>query len=287
MSAAPQSPIGTPPEASPPRGLHPPVAPTSAIACAKPVRPAPRLRLSVILKQLRDEAYGNDGSEASADAALPVGLDAAASPPSGDAAADERAPGDKKQRRRTPSHVTVGEIVDRTREAGFGVILAFLAICSVPFPGVSVPFGLVIAYGAVQMIIGMHKPWVPRSIRQRRISLAVLDWISVRIPRWTSWLEVLVRPRFTIMTRGIFWTLCGVGILIQAIGLSLPLPIPGSNLFFVVPIVLYAIALLETDGLLMLVAYTVTVYQVVFLIKFWDTLVGMVRAALAFFGVHI
>jgi hypothetical protein len=66
-------------------------------------------------------------------------------------------------------------------------------------------------------------------------------------------LERLIRPRFTFMIAGPFWTACGIGMLVQGLALSLPLPIPGSNWVFIIPIILYGIGLLESDGLLIMV----------------------------------
>ncbi|MFO0839739.1 MAG: exopolysaccharide biosynthesis protein [Phycisphaerae bacterium] len=271
-----------------------------------PTRPGRRLRLSIILTQLRDEAIGEETPESPADSGassvcaetatnsqepaprrLSGATDFRSEGPDRETPRDQQPSSAPRKRLRARSHVTIGEIVDRTREAGFGVLLAFLAIAALPIPGVSVLFGLVIAVGASQMVIGMHKPWVPRVVRNRRISVKTLDWISVRVPRWTAWLEVLVRPRFTFMTRGFFWSLCGLAVLIQGLGLALPLPIPWSNSFFALPIVLYAIALLESDGLLMLVSFTISVYQIVFVVKFWDMLVAGSRQILSYFGVTI
>ncbi|TWT40934.1 Exopolysaccharide synthesis, ExoD [Phycisphaerae bacterium RAS1] len=182
-----------------------------------------------------------------------------------------------RRRHREKSHLTVGRIVDATQSAGFGFVLALLAVCSVPLPGVSVPFGLAIAFGALQIIIGLHRPWLPSVIRNHRVSVRTLIWLSFVLPRWTSWMEVAVRPRFEFMSRGALWSLCGVGILIGGVGLSLPLPIPFSNLFFVIPLLLYAIAAMEADGLMIMAAHALTAYQVLFVVRFWEKIVDVFR----------
>jgi len=225
------------------------------------------MRLSTVLAALRDEVAAEHAKAAAEHAASTAGADPAA----------------EVSRFRVKSDVSVGEIVDRTREAGFGFVIAFLAICSVPLPGISVPFGVAIMYGAVQIMIGMHRPWLPAALRRHRVSVATLDWLSGVLARWTSWIEKLVRPRFEFMTRGPFWSLCGLGLLILGFGLSLPIPIPFSNLFFVVPIVLYSIAMLERDGLMMMIAHTLTVYQIELIIKFWDLIWRTIHATIGWF----
>lgn len=176
--------------------------------------------------------------------------------------------------------LSIGDIVDGTHHAGFAVMIAILALCSVPLPGVSVPFGAAITFGAAQMVIGMHRPWLPRWVRARRLSVRTLRWIGVTLTRWTAWLERLTRPRFEGLTRGAGWSLCGLTLIWHAIGLSLPLPIPGSNLFFIIPILIYAIGLLESDGLLVMVGHAITAGHAAAAAAFWHVVAeGLGRAA--------
>jgi hypothetical protein len=131
------------------------------------------------------------------------------------------------------------------------------------------------------MIVGLQRPWLPARLRRVRVSPRVLRWLRGRLVRWTAGLEHLVRPRFEFLTRGAFWTLCGVCILSQALILSLPLAIPGTNVPFMATILLYAIALLESDGLLVMVCHTIIVVQVVLAAVFWEIISGAVGQALA------
>ncbi|MBI5865743.1 MAG: exopolysaccharide biosynthesis protein [Planctomycetes bacterium] len=195
---------------------------------------------------------------------------------------EEPVPTDRKGRRGSQSaksNLTIGEIVDRTAQAGFGFFIGLLAIVSIPFVGLSTPFGLTIVVGAVQMIFGLDRPWLPRVIRRRLVSLRVLRALSDRVARWTAGVERIIRPRFEFMTYGPLWALCGVCISIQAFGLALPLPIPGSNWPFIFVIVLYSIGILERDGLLLMVAHTLTVAEIALAIASWDKLVEALHKA--------
>lgn len=243
-----------------------------------------RLRLSTVLADLQKEVEsahhdhaGDD--DASAHQSHADDRDRANPPAAADPDPDPRTAsgGKRKKRRRTPSDVTVGEIIDRTREAGFGFLIAFLAVCSFPAPGLSVPFGVAIVFVSIQIVFGLHRPWLPKSLRRHRVSLKTLNWIGNTLARWTSWMEYIVKPRFAFLTRGVLWSLCGLGMLILGIGLSLPLPIPFSNLFFAIPIVLYAIAILEADGLLIMLAHTLTVWQCMFIYRIWNQVVHLLH----------
>lgn len=178
----------------------------------------------------------------------------------------------------------VGDLVDRAAHAGFGFLVGILALISGPFVGMSTPFGLAIAFGAVQMMIGLERPWLPRFIRRIRVSPRVLRWLSERLARWMKKLERLVRPRFELLTRGPFWSLCGFCILIEALLLSLPLPIPGSNFPFILTIVLYSIGLLEKDGLLVMLSHAFVAVQVALALAFWGAVRAALQSGLHWFG---
>lgn len=229
-----------------------------------------RLRLSVILASLAREG---DRRNLEAPAAPPLPTDSQASRPLS-----------RKEKRRIRTDLSVGEIIDRADHAGFGFMIGFLAISSIPFVGLSTPFGLAIALGAMQMVVGGERPWLPNRLRRHRVSLATLEWLSVRVARWTGGLERLVRPRFEFMTRGLFWSLCGLCVMAMALGLALPLPIPGSNALFAVPIILYAIGLLESDGLLIMLCHAIVAVQVALAIAFYSVVVEAVVRAVSWVG---
>lgn len=195
--------------------------------------------------------------------------------PAGEAHASQGSPTTLESRppRKVRTSLTIGDIVDRTRKSGFGFLTGFLALIAVPFVGLSTPFGLVIAVGAIQMIFGMSRPWLPAWVRRHAVSLATLNWLSHRLSRWTAGLERAIRPRFEILTAGPFWSLCGFCILLQAVGLALPLPIPGTNWPFIIVIVLYAIGLLERDGLLVMICHALTAVEIVLAFRFWHLIV--------------
>lgn len=229
---------------------------------------APRtmLRLSSILANLCDNADANPSADSQV-----------ASP----AESTSNAPPVARRFRKKPralSYLTIGDIVDRTSHAGFGFLLAFLALVSIPFFGLSTPFGLAITFVAIQMVIGRKRPWLPKNIRKRHISWTTLNWITTRLARWSAGLEKLIRPRFTFLVRGPFWIVCGMAVVFQGLGLAMPLPIPGSNWFFILPVLVYAIGLLEDDGLLILAAHAITVTEIVILLRTWKVVTDALQS---------
>lgn len=237
----------------------------------------PILRLSSILAGLcaPSAELGHEDADSGAGVAESETASATHAP-------DETASPPRKRRfhrkPRIPSFLTIGQIVERTSHAGFGFILAFLALVSVPFFGLSAPFGLAVSFVALQMIIGLRRPWLPRNIRKRHVSITTLNWLSTKLARWTAGFEKIIRPRFTFAVRGPFWIACGVALFAQGIGLALPLPIPGSNWVFIFPILVYAIGLLEDDGLLIMAAHALTVVQVALIASAWNVVVDTLKS---------
>ena len=144
-----------------------------------------------------------------------------------------------------PETLTVGELVDKASSAGFGFLIGILTLIAIPFVGLSTPFGLAIALIGAQMMIGREQPWLPKRARRRVLKMLMLDRVLRLLARRTRWLARTTRRRWeaVISTR-----LVGLGVTLLALGLALPLPIPGSNIVFIIPLFIYAIGVLERDG---------------------------------------
>jgi hypothetical protein len=168
------------------------------------------------------------------------------------------------------ANLTVGALVDKAAESGFGFLIGVLTLIAIPFVGLSTPFGLAIALLGAQMMIGRREPWLPERARRRGLTMAMLDRVLALLARRTRWLTRQTRRRWelAIQPRAI-----GVGVVLLALGLALPLPIPGSNLVFLVPLFLYAIGLLERDGLWIALGHLAAAIDMALLAVFGATVV--------------
>lgn len=157
-----------------------------------------------------------------------------------------------------PPPLTLGDVVDRTAHAGFGFLLAFLGLIAIPFFGLSTPFGLAVAFLGGQLLAGQQHPWLPGFLRRRVLPAGAVRWLAEKLARFATRLERLVKPRLLGVVRS---RVVGLGLVIQGVGLALPLPIPGSNWLFLAPILVYAIGLLEDDGAWIIVAHVANLVQ--------------------------
>jgi hypothetical protein len=178
----------------------------------------------------------------------------------------------------------LGTVLDATRHAGFGFLIGFLAVLAVPVPGLGGPFGLAVAFLGAQLTIGRTHPWLPAILRRRAVSQRTRRWLAAQLARATGWMERLIKPRWPVLFRPGAWPLVGLGLVIQGLGLALPLPIPGSNLIFIAPIVVYAVGLLEDDGLLVAIGHAATIANVALTLLLWDAVAHALRAVISHFA---
>lgn len=170
--------------------------------------------------------------------------------------------------------ITVGELVDKAAHSGFGFLIAVLSLIAIPFFGLSTPFGLAIALVGTQLLIGRARPWLPKRTRARALKMTMLDRVLGIVSRRLRWLAASTRERWQPLVSP---KLVGFGIVLLGLGLALPLPIPGSNMIFIVPIMVYAIGLLEGDGLWIVLAHLATLVNMGLLVAFGATVLAVLE----------
>lgn len=164
--------------------------------------------------------------------------------------------------------LTLGDIEQRLRGRGFALLTMLLAV---PFvipnlPGLSSPFGLAIMLMGVRILAG-RTPWLPRFVLRRTLSPAVTEKVLRVLLRLANWMERFVRPRMQFIQH---WpgmrNLIGFGIAAGGLSLLLPLPLPLSNTFPAVSVLLLAAGMMERDGLCVLLGYTVGLLGLAYLL---------------------
>lgn len=150
----------------------------------------------------------------------------------------------------------LGGLLDGLGRSLFGMLL-FLATLPafLPIPGLAGALsGPLVALVGVQLLVGMRRPWLPRFVAERGPMRATLVRFEQRIAPWLTRLEHLIRPRLDGVLDHRASTMF-TGLLLVLLGVLLALPIPFTNYLFGVLLMLFALALLERDGALMLVAW--------------------------------
>jgi hypothetical protein len=144
-------------------------------------------------------------------------------------------------------------------------MLLALPFCTpVPLPGLSTPLGLVIALIGVRLALG-EKPWLPARLLDTPLPPATFRRVFALTRKLVLGFEKLLRPRLLWVT-GTAWReqLHAIPIVINALLLLLPLPVPFSNVIPAWAVLLLAAGLLERDGAFILAGYVSTVLAVAF-----------------------
>ncbi|MDB4954154.1 MAG: exopolysaccharide synthesis ExoD [Myxococcales bacterium] len=166
--------------------------------------------------------------------------------------------------------ITVGELVDKAAEGGFGFLIGVLTLIAIPFFGLSTPFGLAIALVGAQLALGMQRPWLPKRARRRKLSMHMLDRVVSLLARRTHWMSKSTKRRWEAL---LMPRLVGVAVVLLGLGLALPLPVPGSNLIFLIPLFVYAVGLLERDGVWIALGHLGTLVDMALLVVFGATVI--------------
>jgi hypothetical protein len=165
--------------------------------------------------------------------------------------------------------LSMGDILSILSGKGRMLILILL---SLPFcqplqiPGLSIPFGLIIAFIGLRIAFGKHL-WLPKRILSKTIQSSTLNkiidkslWLIKKMKRWTH-------PRLTWMiTHPVLQVVHGLIFCALGLCLALPLPIPFTNLASAWSIFIIALGLIEDDGLFILIGYLMALLTLLFLI---------------------
>jgi hypothetical protein len=158
----------------------------------------------------------------------------------------------------TEPRVSIGALRDALDDRGFGVLLfvfAFPNLLPHNIPLVSAVLGLPLVLLAAQLSYGRHKPWFPSWLADRSFPRLGFTAIVMHALPYLERAERLLKPRLTGL---LTWTgerLIGVALLVLAIALTLPIPF--GNLLPALAIAIVGLALVEKDGVAVLVGLAI------------------------------
>lgn len=151
--------------------------------------------------------------------------------------------------------ITLRELLSGLGRRAFGMLLFVASLPAfIPIPiGGAIAGPLVVLIG-VQLLFAQRRPWLPGFIARRGPRRDAMARFDRRISPWLGRLEHLIRPR---LTRVLDYRIASMftGLLLVVLGVLTSLPIPLTNMLFGALLLAFALALLERDGVLMLVSW--------------------------------
>lgn len=172
----------------------------------------------------------------------------------------------------TPTEgLLIQELLDRLGNDGLLiaiVILSFPFLLPVSIPGVSTPFGAVIILVCVS-VMRRSPVRLPTRLQRVRMKQAHIRTIAKFAANVLSKLEKWSKPRYRLLTARRSWFhLHMLNIILSALCLLLPLPLPLSNFLPAYAMVFTALGVMRRDGYFLLVGYTLMVLSLAYITVF-------------------
>lgn len=150
--------------------------------------------------------------------------------------------------------IAVGDLLDSLGDRALAALLFVFAVPNVlPVPpGTSTILGAPLVFLAAQLAFGL-RPWLPAFIARRTMTRADFAALVRRIGPWLARAERLLRPRATRLVSPPMEYLVGLVCLLLAVVLVLPVPL--GNMLPALAISLFALGIMERDGLWILAGF--------------------------------
>ena len=175
--------------------------------------------------------------------------------------------------------LTIRVILEVLHGRGFNLLLIFfcLPFClPVSIPGLSTPFGLAILVLGVRIAF-RREPWLPQRVMDFAIRHDLLERTVKFGIRVATQVEKIVRPRARVLAASpALMSVNGLVVVVSALALMVPLPLPLANFFPAWSIMLLALGMMEEDGAFIIGGYILCVVSWGYFVVLW--LLGMATA---------
>ena len=162
--------------------------------------------------------------------------------------------------------IAFGSLLESVGERTFGALFLVFSIPAVMvgvIPGISTLLGLPLLLLSIQLSIGSPRPWLPRSVSARSLERSAFARVVAAIQPRLQRFEKLLKPRLLVLTSA--WAERGIGLCCLIAAVLVFLPIPFGNLLPAVALCAFGLALMEKDGILVLVGLTTLGFSLVVL----------------------
>lgn len=161
--------------------------------------------------------------------------------------------------KKTPAHgLSLEELMKQAGKEGMliaAMVMTFPFLLPVSIPGTSIPFGILIVLIGISLMT--NKPLkLPAKLREIRIQQKSMQKISSTAAAFLSRMERWTKPRLLGLTSSS--PLCRLhraALIISAVLLMSPLPLPMSNTIPAYGVLLFALGMLRRDGYVIIGGY--------------------------------
>jgi len=175
------------------------------------------------------------------------------------------------------ARVSLQELTEALTDRSFAaLIILFAAPNLLPLPpGSSTFFGIPLILIASQLLLGRPRLWLPRLLRERSLDQATFARLTTKMEPMLQRFERLAKPRYWPLPQVMAERFVGLVVLLMA--LVLVFPIPFGNWLPAFAISIIALAIVEKDGVAVLIGI---VLGVIGLFIAGAVVIGLVHAFL-------
>ena len=162
-----------------------------------------------------------------------------------------------------PERLTFTELASRLHARAWGgLLLIFAAINTLPLPpGTNIFFAIPLVIVAAQMAFGRASPWFPARIDRRGITREELQRLIHKMGWFEARVERIFKPRLPRLTGPTGARLISFACFVLAVAAAVPVPVvhvaPAGT------IVLFSLALIYRDGMLVIAASVAAVLALI------------------------
>jgi hypothetical protein len=180
--------------------------------------------------------------------------------------------------------ISIGNICHSLAGKGYPLIIILFSIpfCfPIQIPGLSTPFGVLFIFIGIRMIFA-KTPWIPSWVSKKMIAYSTLEDIIRKAKPYLIKIEGILHPRWSFLTQNsILHGFYGMIIAVLGLFLSLPLPIPFTNMMSALPLLAFGLGLIADDGFVILAAlFLSALCMLYFSIIIWLSHLGLSSWAL-------
>lgn len=176
--------------------------------------------------------------------------------------------------------VSLGDVIAALDDRAFGLLILLLAFPNIfptPILGLSGALGTPLALVAFQLMVGRHRPWLPKWVTRRSVARSAFVRLIDRVVPYLERVERLLRPRWAPASGWTAERLVAAFCIVLAVVLALPIPL--GNTLPALALSLIALGLIERDGLFIIAG---TGAGVVGLVLAWAVIAALFHATFYF-----
>ena len=180
--------------------------------------------------------------------------------------------------------LTMAELVAAFGERGFGAMILMLALLALlPWPpGGKAVFAVPIILMSLELAFQRQSVWMPRWVLRASVSRSAYRAGLSRIIKPLRYVENLSRPRLPFLTGDVADTVTGLICVVLALIMALPIPfgdaLPG------IALVLFALGMMQRDGVAILLGVVFTTACGLYLFLIWATVVEVAQHVAGWFS---